>query len=75
MKKNVDNTRTEVGSVWYKLHADYKDPSVFWLIEDWASVVDLKNHCTSEVYAACCKVLKENVLVDQVNTTQIALYK
>ena len=28
----------------YRLHEDYKDSSIFWLTEEWASVEDLGGH-------------------------------
>ena len=71
MKSNVMFSRTESGMIWYKMYADYKDPQVFWLVEEWASVEDLMNHVTSKTYVANEPALLEAVERD----TQIAVYK
>ena len=72
MKKNLDFSKTEVGVRHYKLHADYKNPLIFWLIEEWDSVSDLRNHCTSDAYVQNGKILQDN-LEDPI--CQIGLYK
>ena len=72
MKKNLDFSKTEVGVRHYKLHADFKNPLIFWLIEEWDSVSDLRNHCTSDAYVQNGKILLDNL---EDPTCQIGLYK
>ena len=73
MKNNVDVSVGEVGVRHYKLHADYENPLIFWLIEEWDTVTDLKNHCVTESYVANSKVLVGELLKDPI--CHIALYK
>ena len=72
MKNNVDFSNTEEGVRLYKMHADYNNPLIFWLIEEWATVKDLKNHCASETYIKNAGLLGD-VLKDPI--CQIGLYK
>ena len=74
MKNNIEFTNTEVGVLLYKLYADYENPFVFWLTEEWKTVTDLKNHCTSETYVKNGKMLTDlEILQDPI--CQIGLYK
>ena len=74
MKNNVEFTNTEVGVRLYKLYGDYENPLIYWLIEEWDTVTDLKNHCTSETYVKNGKLLADlEILEDPI--CQIGLYK
>ena len=72
MKKNLDFSKTEVGVRHYKLLAVFKTTLIFWLIEEWDSVSDLRNHCTSDAYVQNGKNLLDNL---EDPTCQIGLYK
>ena len=50
MTSMVEHTRKEKGNRVYKLQADFKDSTIFWLLEDWESVSDLKSHCMTEIF-------------------------
>ena len=71
MKKMVEDSNNDDGVESYKLHADYKDASIFWLTEQWATVNDLKNHFNSKSHIKNSKMLSETLLVP----CQIGLYK
>ena len=72
MKKNVDFSKTEVGVRHYKLNADFKNPLIFWLVQEWDTVTDLRKHCTSEAYVQNGKMLQD-ILEEPM--WQIGLYK
>ena len=72
MKKNVDFSKTEVGVRHYKLNADFKNPLIFWLVQEWDTVTDLRKHCTSEAYVKNGKMLQD-ILEEPM--WQIGLYK
>ena len=72
MKNNVDYSVGEKGVILYKLQADYKDSNIFWLIEEWESVSDLKAHCLSETYKKNADLLTSLL---QEPVCQIGLYK
>ena len=42
---------TQAGVLVYKVNEDATDPLVFWLTEEWSSLRDLANHCSSTAYA------------------------
>ena len=71
MKKMVEDSNNDVGVQLYKLHADYKDTSIFWLTEEWATVIDLKNHFNSKLHIKNSKMLSDTLLAP----CQIGLYK
>ena len=72
IKKNVDFSKTEVGVRHYKLNADFKNPLIFWLVQEWDTVTDLRKHCTSEAYVQNGKMLQD-ILEEPM--WQIGLYK
>ena len=71
MEYNFSSTRGESGLRIYKLHADFKDPLAYWLVEEWESVSDVKSHCTSDKYVEGSKKML-GLLKDPI--CRIALY-
>ena len=55
----------------YKLNEDFKDSTVFWLTEEWKSVLDLKNHVNDENFGKDSKMLEETFRA----APHIGLYK
>ena len=39
-----------VGVRLFKRHAYFNNPSIFWIIQEWETVTDLKNHYLCETY-------------------------
>ena len=57
MKGMIEYSYADHGALMYKLHVDYKDPTIFWLTEQWKSVADLKHHATDEKHEKTAKML------------------
>ena len=72
MKNNVEYSVGKKGVLVYKMQADYRDSNIFWLIEKWESVADLKAHCLSETYKKNADQL--SFLLEEPDC-QIGLYK
>ena len=72
MKARVNFSKSAIGVRSYKLHVDYNNPSIFWLIEEWDSVTDLKNHCLTETYV---KNSEKFLDLMEEPVCQIGLYK
>ena len=55
-----------------KRHADFNNPSIFWIIQEWETVTDLKNNYLCETY-----IKNMELIVDTLEEPicQIALYK
>ena len=72
MKNHVAFALTQIGVRHDKLHADFNNPSIFWLISEFESVEDLKNLCLSETY-----IKNAELLLDTMDepVLQIGLYK
>lgn len=72
MKDHVAFAKTQIGVCHYKLHADFNNSSIFWLISEFDSVEDLKNLCLSETY-----IKNAELLLDTMDepVLQIGLYK
>ena len=71
MKTVVEYSNTDHAALMYKMYVDYKDPSVFWFIEEWKSVDDLKKHIMDEKHVKDYKLISELLRAP----THIALYK
>ena len=72
MKIRTGFSKSAIGVRLYKLHVDYNNPSIFWLIEEWDSVTDLKNHCLSEKYIKNAELFLD--LLEE-PACQIGIYK
>ena len=71
MKNVIQYSNFDHGALTYKMFAYYKDPTVFWLVEEWKCVDDLKNHLTDEKHVKDIPSLVETLR----QTTHIGLYK
>ena len=71
MKNNVEHTQGEAGMLVYKLHADFKESNIFWLVEEWENVSYLKAHCSTEIFQ------RNGALINPLlkSPWQIGLYK
>ena len=67
----VAYSNTDHGALMYKLNEDFKDSTVFWLTEEWKSVLDLKNHVNDENHGKDSKMLRETFRA----APHIGLYK
>jgi len=72
MKARINFSKSAIGNRLYKLHADFNNPSIFWLIEEWDSVTNLKKFCLSEMYLKNSEMFL-NLMEEPV--CQIGLYK
>ena len=72
MNGHVAFVNSQIGVRLYKLHSDFKNPLAFWQFEEWDSVRDLKNLCSSETY-----IKNEELLQDTLGepVLHIGLYK
>jgi len=72
MKARIDFSKSAIGIRHYKLHVDFNNPSIFWVIEEWDSVTDIKNHRLSEMY-----IKNSELFLDLLEgpECQIGLYK
>ena len=72
MNNNLEHSLGEKGVRLYKMQADFKDSNIFWLIEEWDSVSDLRAHCQSETFKK-----NEGLMTSlmEVPICQIGLYK
>eukprot|EP00111_Clytia_hemisphaerica_P023534 TCONS_00069339-protein len=50
MRQMIATTVAEKGCNKYLLNEDYKDASIFWLTEEWASVENLGNHLNQPLF-------------------------
>jgi len=53
----VTETRKEPGCHEYILHTDVKDPTIFWMIEHWASQSALDTHMQAAAFQTLVKAL------------------
>merc|ERR1712130_140455 len=74
MEDSVAFTKLEAGVLVYKVNEDAMDPLVFWLTEEWSSVKDLANHCSSTNYAGISERAGK-VLLEEEYSCQLSLYK
>ena len=71
-KNNVEFSNTQVGVRLFKRHADFNNPSIFWIIQEWETVTDLKNHYLCETYIKNMELIMDTL---EEPICQIALYK
>ena len=72
MENFVKSTKNLNGLRLYKLHADFNNPKIFWVTEEWDTVTDFKKYYVSEAYIKNAESLKDTV--DE-PVCQIAIYK
>ena len=61
MNNNVEFSNTQVGVRLYKINIDFNNPSIFWLIEEWDTVTDLKNHYLCENYIKNAELIQDTL--------------
>merc|ERR1712142_9790 len=70
-KKQMDFVNGQSGVKSFKLHEDFKNPAVFWLVEEWESMAAWKPYLASKERAANA----EAMMPMMAGPPHIALYK
>ena len=70
-KKLEDLATSQPGCKTFKLHEDFKDPSFFWLVEEWESTEAWKPYLMSEERATNAELMMDMMS----GLPQMALYK
>jgi len=55
----VEETVKEKGCIKYEAYEDKKDPTVFFMLEEWESMEDLNNHGQSEHFTRIVPQIRE----------------
>ena len=71
MSMDYDN-KVELSHIEFERHADFNNPSIFWIIQEWETVTDLKNHYLCETYIKNMELIMDTL---EEPICQIALYK